>query len=118
MKLFKVVCVFISTKTTQLWSEVAVEEPRQVVVEQTNFEFMYEHIVRIFPKEDVVIFLAFVSLAFLLRIFCGFTSESDEPQEETREPYKKGTRGKRSARGKSPTRRSARLLAKSQGKQF
>lgn len=105
-KLIKVICASL---LAHLWPEVTVDEQSEHPVSQTMLYMEYN------PHSDVVIVLALVSLAFLLRIFSDFTSESQEPQEQTRKDRR------RRARGKSPTqplRRSARLLAKSQGKQF
>lgn len=104
-KLIKVICASL---LAHLWPEVTVDEQSEDPVSQTMLYMEYN------PHSDVVIVLALVSLAFLLRIFSD-SSESQEPQEETRKDRR------RRARGKSPTqplRRSARLLAKSQGKQF
>ena len=99
-ELIKVIC---ATLLAHLSTEVTVEEQPEHPEAQASLYSMYN------PHSDLAVFLALVSVAFLLRVFSVFASESEKPKKKTR----------RRARDESPKplRRSARLLAKAQAKQ-
>jgi hypothetical protein len=106
-ELIKVICASI---LAHLSTEVTVEEQPQHPEAHASLYSMYN------PHSDLAVFLALVSVAFLLRVFSVFASESEKPKKKTR---------RRRARDESPEnpedpiplRRSARLLAKAQAKQ-
>jgi hypothetical protein len=97
-ELIKVICASL---LAHLSTEVTVDEQSERPESEAILYSMYN------PHSDLAVFLALVSVAFLLRVFSVFASESEKPKKKTR---------RRRARDESPKplRRSARLLAKAQ----
>jgi hypothetical protein len=96
-ELIKVICTSI---LAHLSTEVTVEEQPEHPEAHASLYSMYN------PHSDLAVFLALVSVAFLLRVFSVFASESEKSKKKTR----------RRARDESPKplRRSPRLLEKAQ----